>query len=211
MSLAGRALLRGSSRRLSAFRFRSSSRASRNPPVQPVQLRVLSAPRAAHRHARVSLTAATAQTLFSLQNTSGAPITYSFTVSDSTMFSPAWSTNGTFDSSVYVGSSADLGQNFENASFRVSLQGGGANTTSFEHLVSGLDDRIYLTRYDIRGGGALFRGVSGEASGDVVSDRQFVPGADVGIELVDPETAAVWGKAAWTGSGRPASSRPTRR
>ena len=108
--------------------------------------------------------------------------------------------NGTFDSSVYVGSSADLGQNFENASFRVSLQGGGANTTSFEHLVSGLDDRIYLTRYDIRGGGALFRGVSGEASGDVVSDRQFVPGADVGIELVDPETAAVWGKAAWTGS-----------
>ncbi len=108
--------------------------------------------------------------------------------------------NGTFVSSVYVGSSADLGQNFENASFRVSLQGGGANTTSFEHLVAGLDDRIYLTRYDIRGGGALFRGVSGEASGDVVSDRQFVPGADVGIELVDPETAAVRGKAAWTGS-----------
>jgi len=101
---------------------------------------------------------------------------------------------------VYVGSSADLGQNFENASFRVSFQGGGANTTSFEHLVAGLDDRIYLTRYDIRGGGALFRGVSGEASGDVVSDRQFVPGADVGIELVDPETAAVRGKAAWTGS-----------
>jgi len=108
--------------------------------------------------------------------------------------------NGTFVSSVYVGSSADLGQNFENASFRVSFQGGGANTTSFEHLVAGLDDRIYLTRYDIRGGGALFRGVSGEASGDVVSDRQFVPGADVGIELVDPETAAVRGKAAWTGS-----------
>ena len=27
-----------------------------------------------------------------------------------------------------------------------------------------------------------------------------MPGADVGIELVDPETAAVRGKAAWTGS-----------
>jgi len=48
--------------------------------------------------ARVAFTATTAQTLFSLNNTTGGPITYSFSVSDTTMFSPAWSTNGTFDS-----------------------------------------------------------------------------------------------------------------
>ena len=47
---------------------------------------------------RVTFTATTAQTLFSLTNTSGGTLTYSFTVSDTTMFSPAWSTNGTFDS-----------------------------------------------------------------------------------------------------------------
>jgi hypothetical protein len=46
---------------------------------------------------RVSFTAGGANTLFSLENTSGGPITYSFTVSDTTMFSPAWSTFGTFD------------------------------------------------------------------------------------------------------------------
>jgi hypothetical protein len=46
---------------------------------------------------RVAFTATTAQTLFALNNTSGGPITYSFTVSDTTMFSPAWSTNGTYD------------------------------------------------------------------------------------------------------------------
>jgi hypothetical protein len=47
---------------------------------------------------RVTFTATTGQTLFSLSNTSGGTLTYSFTVSDTTMFSPAWSTNGTFDS-----------------------------------------------------------------------------------------------------------------
>lgn len=47
---------------------------------------------------RVAFTATTAQTLFSLTNNSGGTITYSFTVSDTTMFSAAWSTNGTFDS-----------------------------------------------------------------------------------------------------------------
>ena len=47
---------------------------------------------------RVTFTATTSQTLFALNNTSGGTITYSFTVSDTTMFSPAWSTNGTFDS-----------------------------------------------------------------------------------------------------------------
>jgi hypothetical protein len=47
--------------------------------------------------ARVTFTATTAQTLFSLTNTSGGTLTYSFTVSDTTMFSPAWSTNGTYD------------------------------------------------------------------------------------------------------------------
>lgn len=47
---------------------------------------------------RVTFTATTSQTLFSLNNTSGGTLTYSFTVSDTTMFSPAWSTNGTFDS-----------------------------------------------------------------------------------------------------------------
>src|SRR5260221_788218 len=47
---------------------------------------------------RRSFTATTVQTLFSLNNATGSPITYSFSVSDTTMFSPAWSTNGTFDS-----------------------------------------------------------------------------------------------------------------
>jgi len=47
---------------------------------------------------RVTFTATTTVTTFSLNNTSGGSITYSFTVSDTTMFSPAWSTNGTFDS-----------------------------------------------------------------------------------------------------------------
>ena len=48
--------------------------------------------------ARVAFTAATAQTLFALNNTTAGTLTYSFTVSDTTMFSPAWSTFGTFDS-----------------------------------------------------------------------------------------------------------------
>ncbi len=48
--------------------------------------------------ARVSFTSTTPQTIFTLNNGSGGPLTYSFTVSDTTMFSPAWSTNGTFDS-----------------------------------------------------------------------------------------------------------------
>ena len=47
--------------------------------------------------ARVSFTSTTPQTIFTLNNGSGGPLTYSFTVSDTTMFSPAWSTNGTYD------------------------------------------------------------------------------------------------------------------
>src|SRR5437016_11687150 len=51
--------------------------------------------------------------------------------------------NGTFATSVYVGRSDNLGQTFDNASFRVTFQGGaGGNATSFEHLVAGLDDKI---------------------------------------------------------------------
>jgi hypothetical protein len=45
---------------------------------------------------RVSFTATTGQTLFTLNNTSGGTLTYSFTVSDTTMYSAAWSTNGTY-------------------------------------------------------------------------------------------------------------------
>ena len=47
---------------------------------------------------RVSFTATTTTTRFSLANSSGGAITYSFSVSDTTMFSPAWSTNSTFNS-----------------------------------------------------------------------------------------------------------------
>jgi len=47
---------------------------------------------------RVTFTATTTGTVFSLNNTSGGTLTYSFTVSDTTMFSPGWSTNGTYDS-----------------------------------------------------------------------------------------------------------------
>ena len=46
---------------------------------------------------RVSFTATTPLTFFSLANGSGNPISYSFTVSETTMFSAAWSTNGAYD------------------------------------------------------------------------------------------------------------------
>lgn len=46
---------------------------------------------------RVSYTATTTQTRFALSNTSGSPITYSFSVSDTTMFSASWSTNATYN------------------------------------------------------------------------------------------------------------------
>src|SRR2546422_1939836 len=110
--------------------------------------------------------------------------------------------NGSFTgSSIYVGSSADMGQNFTNASFSVSLQGGGANGSSYEHLAAGPDDRVYLTWYDVfGGGGALFRSVSGEASGDVATTAQLVPNARVEVELLDPVSATLRARARWTGS-----------
>jgi DNA-binding MarR family transcriptional regulator len=113
-----------------------------------------------------------------------------------------WLPNRTLASFVYVGSSEDLGQNFDNASFRVTFQGGATNMTSSEHLVAGLNDSVYLTWYDFRGSepGALFRSVSGEASGEVVSGMQPVPGMDVDVELVDPETTAVRAQAIWRGT-----------
>lgn len=46
---------------------------------------------------RVSVTATTVQTIFSLTNSTGGTVTYSFSVSDTSMFSATWSTNGTFD------------------------------------------------------------------------------------------------------------------
>ena len=106
--------------------------------------------------------------------------------------------NGTFESSIYVGSSADLGQNFTNASFSVSLQGGGANGSSYEHLAAGPNDHVYLTWYEVfGGGGALFRSVSGEASGDVATQA---PNAPVDVELRDPVSATLEARATWTGS-----------
>ena len=105
------------------------------------------------------------------------------------------------ESSIYVGSSGDLGQNFTNASFRVSLQGSGANGSSYEHLAAGADETVYLTWYDVfAGGGALFRSVSGEASGDVAPGAQVVRNARVDVELRDPTTATVEVSAMWTGS-----------
>src|SRR6266705_770567 len=64
----------------------------------------------------------------------------------------AWqSFNETFTaSSIYVASSADMGQNFTNASFSASLQGGGANGSSYQRLAAGPDDHVYLTWYDVR-------------------------------------------------------------
>src|SRR5207247_4197988 len=94
----------------------------------------------------------------------------------------AWqSFNETFTaSSIYVASSADMGQNFTNASFSASLQGGGANGSSYQRLAAGPDDHVYLTWYDVSvGGGALFRSVSGEASGDVAPRAQLARGASV--------------------------------
>jgi len=102
------------------------------------------------------------------------------------------------ESSIYVGSSGDLGQNFTNASFSVSLQGGGANGSSYQHLAAGPDDHVYLTWYDVfGGGGALFRSVSGEASGDVATQASNAP---VDVELRDPVSATLEARATWTGS-----------
>ncbi|HYU05603.1 MAG TPA: winged helix-turn-helix transcriptional regulator [Thermoplasmata archaeon] len=115
----------------------------------------------------------------------------------------AWqSFNETFTgSSIYVASSADMGQNFTSASFSASLQGGGANGSSYQRLSAGPDDHVYLTWYDVSiGGGALFRSVSGEASGDVALQTQLVPGANVDVELRDPATGTVEAGATWTGS-----------
>lgn len=47
---------------------------------------------------RVSFTATTAQTLFGLENTSGGPVSYSFSVSDTTLYSSTWSTYDGFNS-----------------------------------------------------------------------------------------------------------------
>src|SRR2546427_648314 len=102
------------------------------------------------------------------------------------------------ESSIYVGSSGDLGQNFTNASFSISLQGGGANGSSYQHLAAGPDDHVYLTWYDVfGGGGALFRSVSGEASGDVATQAS---NARVDVELLDPISATLEARATWTGS-----------
>jgi len=115
----------------------------------------------------------------------------------------AWqSFNETFTgSSIYVASSADMGLNFSNASFSASLQGGGANGSSYQRLSAGPDDHVYLTWYDVSmGGGALFRSVTGEASGDVALQTPLVPGANVDVELRDPTTGTVEAGATWTGS-----------
>lgn len=45
---------------------------------------------------RVSFTATTTNTRISLTNASGAPVNYTFSASDTTLFSPAWSTSGTY-------------------------------------------------------------------------------------------------------------------
>ena len=109
--------------------------------------------------------------------------------------------NGTFATSVYVGRSDNLGQTFDNASFRVTFQeGAGGNATSFEHLVAGLDDNIYLTWYDSRKPPAQFRSVSGEASGEVVSATPSRPGVEVDVELVDLGAATVRAQAVWRGT-----------
>ena len=115
----------------------------------------------------------------------------------------AWqSFNETYTgSSIYVGSSGDMGQNFTNASFSAKLQGGGANGSSYQRLAAGPDDHVYLTWYDSPpGGGALFRSVSGEASGDVDPQAQPVPGASVDVELREPARGTVEARATWTGS-----------
>jgi len=110
--------------------------------------------------------------------------------------------NGTWFPTIYVGSSTNLAQNFTNASFSASIQGGGSNVSAFVHLAAGPDGRVYLTWYDDyhRPFGYFFRSVSGEASGDVVpgTSLERVPVAD--IELVDLTTATVQAHATWTGT-----------
>jgi hypothetical protein len=58
-------------------------------------------PRADFSSSRVSFTppgTAAQQVRFSLANSSGSAVNYSFSVSDTTLFSTAWSTNGSYDS-----------------------------------------------------------------------------------------------------------------
>ncbi|HEX9565978.1 MAG TPA: exo-alpha-sialidase [Thermoplasmata archaeon] len=110
--------------------------------------------------------------------------------------------NGTWFPTITVGSSTNLAQNFTNASFRTSVQGGGSNASAFVHLAAGPDGSVYLTWYDDyhRPFGYFFRSVSGEASGDVVPGTRLAPGTQVAVELLDPATAAVQARAVWTGS-----------
>jgi hypothetical protein len=46
---------------------------------------------------RVSFTATTTKTIFRLANSTGADSEYTFNVSETTLYSPAWTTNGTYD------------------------------------------------------------------------------------------------------------------
>src|SRR5207249_8915917 len=65
------------------------------------------------------------------------------------------------------------------------------------------DETVYLTWYDVfAGGGALFRSVSGEASGDVAPGAQVVRNARVDVELRDPTTATVEVSAMWRSEER---------
>jgi uncharacterized repeat protein (TIGR01451 family) len=70
-------------------------------PASPLTTRDTTAidPGAATTSRRVSFTATGTQPFFRVTLTSspGAPIPFSFAVADTTLFSPAWSTNGTFD------------------------------------------------------------------------------------------------------------------
>src|SRR5256712_3055850 len=115
----------------------------------------------------------------------------------------AWqSFNETFTgSSIYVGSSGDMGQNFTKAPFSARLHGGGAHGAAHQRLAPGAGDHVDLTWDDSPpGGGALFRSVSGEASGDVDPQAQPVPGASVDVELREPARGTVEARATWTGS-----------
>lgn len=111
------------------------------------------------------------------------------------------SANGTYTTgSVYVASTANLASNFTSASFSVSVEGAGTNGSTYERLAAGLDGHVYLTWYDLHSGGALFRSVSGEATGDVIPTMRPVPTKVAELELVDPTTATVQAHALWTGS-----------
>ncbi len=109
----------------------------------------------------------------------------------------------TWNGTVYVANSTDLGEDFEASGFSTRLQVSGGNSTAQENLAAGLNDTVYLVWVVLPvgtlGAGIYVRAIAGEASGDVdLPDR--LSSASVSVELRDNRTGSLQARVPWTGS-----------